>query len=129
MRQQPLGGRPTDAALHRPLETRPTRALSRCRRPRCQIAEDDARRIADSGVGAGEIDAPRPPIPAKHWDVVGSLIAAIEEPARRVEVEAAGVVPTRPFFPDECQGAAPAYGKDPDAVVQPVASIDKPAIG
>ena len=58
-----------------------------------------------------------------------SLIATIEELAGGVEVEAARIVPACPFFPDKCQGAVWADGKDPDAVVQPVAGIDKPAIG
>ena len=78
---------------------------------------------------AGEVEAAGLAIHTEDGDVVGSLIATIEELAGGVEVEAARIVPARPFFADKCQRAVWADGKDPDAVVQPVAGIDKPAIG
>lgn len=78
---------------------------------------------------AGEVEAAGSALHAEDGDAVSSLIAAIEELAGGIEVEASRIVPTCPFFPDECQGAVWAYGKDPDAVVQSVAGIDKPAIG
>ena len=62
-------------------------------------------------------------------DVVTTLIAAIEELARGVEVETAWIIPARPCFPEKRQVAVWANGKDPDAVVQSVARIDKPPIG
>ena len=77
---------------------------------------------------AGEVEAAGFAIHTENGDVVTSLIATIEELARGVEVEAARIVPACPFFPDKCQRAVSIYGKDPDAVVQPVAGIDKPAI-
>ena len=58
-------------------------------------------------------------------DVVSTLIAAIKEPARGVEVETAWIIPACPCFSDELQVAVWADGEDPDAVVQPVARIDK----
>ena len=94
-----------------------------------EIEEDDDRRIADGGVMAGEGEAAGLAIHPEDGDVVAALIAAIEELAGGVEVEAARIVPARPFFADERQVAVRADGKDPDAVVQPVARIDKPAIG
>src|SRR5437667_11717815 len=94
----------------------------------CKIEENYARRIADGVVMAGEVEAAGFAVHTEHGDVVTSLIAAIEELASGVEVEAARIVPACPFFPHICQGAVWAYGKNPDAVVQPVASIDKPAI-
>src|SRR5262249_21582874 len=95
----------------------------------CKIEENDGRRIADGGVMAGEVEAAGFAIHPEDGDVVTSLIATIEDPAGGVEVEAARIVPACPFFPDKCQGPVGAYGEDPDAVVQPVASIDKPSIG
>src|SRR5438445_12888158 len=95
----------------------------------CKIEENDDRRIADGGVMAGEVEAAGFAVHTEHGDVVTALIAAIEELARGVEVEAARIVPACPLFPDIGQGAVWAYGKNPDAVVHPVAGIDKPAIG
>ena len=95
----------------------------------CKIEENYARRIADWGAMAGEVEAAGFAVHTEHSDVVTALIAAIQELARGVEVEAARIVPACPFFPEKCQGAVWAYGKDSDAVVQPVANIDKPAIG
>ena len=93
-----------------------------------EIEEDDARGIADRGVMAGEFEAAGLAIHAEDGDAVGSLIAAIEEPAGGVEVEAARIVPSCPFFPYEREAALEANGEDPDAVVQPVARIDKLSI-
>src|SRR5262249_48103690 len=94
-----------------------------------KIDENDARRIADRRVMAGEVEAPGLAVHAEHGDVVPALIATIEELAGGVDVETARVVPACPFFPDMGQGAVGSDGKDPDAVVQPVARIDKPALG
>ena len=71
----------------------------------CKIEENDDRRIADGGVMAGEVEAAGFAVRTEHGDVVTSLIAAIEELAGGVEVEAARIVPTCPFFPDICQRA------------------------
>ena len=78
---------------------------------------------------AGEVEAACFAIHTEDGDVVAPLIATIEELAGGVEVEAARVVPACPFFPDIGQIPARANGEDPDAVVQPVAGIGKPAIG
>ena len=74
---------------------------------------------------AGEFEAAGLAIHLEDGDVVGSLIAAIEEPASGIEVEAARIIPSCPFFPCEREVAVWANGKDSDAVVQPVARIDK----
>ena len=88
------------------------------------------RRIADGGVMAGEVEAAGFAIHTEDGDVVAALIAAIEELAGGVEVEAARIVSARPFFADDTSvSPSGPIGKDPDAVVQPVAGIDKPAIG
>jgi len=62
-------------------------------------------------------------------DVVSSLIATKKELAGGVEVEAPRIVSACPFFPDERQVAFWANGKDSNAVVQPIAGIDKSSIG
>src|SRR5258708_10272254 len=95
----------------------------------CKIEENYGRRIADGGVMAGEVEAAGFAVHMEHSDIVTSLIATIEELAGGVEVETARVVSACPFFPDIGQGAVLSNGKNPDAVVQPVARIDKPAIG
>ena len=66
---------------------------------------------------------------AEDGDVVAALIAAVEELAGRIEVEAAGIIASRPFLPEERQVAVRADGEDPDAVVQPVARIDESPVG
>src|SRR5262249_32854754 len=94
-----------------------------------KIEENDDRRIADGTVNPGEVEGAGFAVHAERGDVVTALIAAIEELACGVEAEAARIVPARPFFPHIGQGAVCSDGKNPDAVVQPVAGIDKPAIG
>src|SRR5438445_2996274 len=78
---------------------------------------------------AGEVEAASFAIHLEDGDVVATLIAAIEELTGGVEVEAARIIPPCPFFPNERQVAVWANGKDPDAVVQPVARIDKSPVG
>ncbi len=90
-----------------------------------QIEEDDVRGIADRGVMAGEFEAAGLAIHPEDGNAVGALIATIEELAGGIEVEAARIIPSCPFFPYEREVAVWANGKDPDAVVQPVACIDK----
>jgi hypothetical protein len=96
---------------------------------RFSIEEHEHRRITDGGVMAGEVQAACGAIYTEDGDVVGSLVATIEEAAAGVEIEAAGIVSACPFFPDKGQSAVGADRKDPDAVVHPVAGVDKPAIG
>ncbi len=90
-----------------------------------EIEEDDDRRIANRGVMAGEFEAAGLAIHLEDGDVVAALIATIEVLASRIEVEAARIIPSCPFFPYEREVAVWANGEDPDAVVQPVACIDK----
>src|SRR5262245_25115820 len=94
-----------------------------------KIKEYDARRIADGGVMTGETQAAVFAVRSEDSDVVPALIAAIEELTGGVEVEAARIVPARPFFPDIGQRAVCTDGKNPNAVVQPIAGIYKLAIG
>ena len=63
-----------------------------------EIEEDNDRGIANRGVMAGEFEAAGLAIHSKNGDVVGSLIAAIEELASGVEVEAARIISSCPFF-------------------------------
>ena len=77
---------------------------------------------------AGEFEAAGLAINLKDGDVVRTLIATIEIPASGIEVEAARIVTSCPFFPYECQLSVWANGEYPDTVVQPVACIDKPPI-
>src|SRR6266513_5059229 len=93
-----------------------------------EIDEDDDGRIADGGVMAGEGQAARFAIHAEGGDVVAALVAGVKEVAGGVEVEAARVVPARPFLAHEGQPAVFAHGEDPNAVVYAVAGIDEPAI-
>ena len=78
---------------------------------------------------AGEIQTTGLAIYLKHGDVVATLIATIEKLTCRIEVEAARIIPSRPFFASERQVAVWAHRKDPDAVVQPVARIDESSVG
>jgi hypothetical protein len=67
---------------------------------------------------AGERKTASFAIHAEDDDVVGALIAAVEELARGVEVEAARIISPRPFFSNKREVALRADGKDSDAVVQ-----------
>ena len=86
--------------------------------PRCtKVQEDDARRIADGCVMAGEGQSARFSIHAEDRDVVAPLIARVEELAGGVEVEAARIIPSRPLVADESQLASFANREDSDTVV------------
>ena len=61
----------------------------------------------------------------KHGHVVGSLIAAVQEPTAGIEAETARIVASCPFFIDEAQFAVIADRKNADAVVQAVAGVDE----
>jgi hypothetical protein len=61
-------------------------------------------------------------------DVIGSLIATSQEPPRRVEAEAAWVIPSCPFLFQKSQVALGTNSKNPNAVVQPIPCINKFAI-
>lgn len=94
-----------------------------------KIEKDDDRRIADAGVVAGKGQAARLAIHAEDGDVVGALIAGVEESTGWIEIEAAGIIPARPFLTDVGQGTGLADGEDRDAVVQTIAGVEKPAVG
>ncbi len=93
-----------------------------------KIDENDVRRIADGCVMAGEVEAAGLSVDTKDGDVVSSLIAAVEELTAGDELEASRVISARPFFCDTCQDAGWAHREYRDAVMQPVAGIDKPAV-
>ena len=67
----------------------------------CEIEEDYVRRVANRGVVAGEFEPAGLAIHLKDGDVVAALIAGIEELAGGIEVEAARIITSRPFFPYE----------------------------
>ena len=90
-----------------------------------EIKKDDDRGIANRGVMAGEFEAAGLAIYLEDGDVVTALIATIEVLASGIEVEAAWIIPSCPFFPYECEVAVWANGKDPYAIVQSIAGIDK----
>ena len=78
---------------------------------------------------AGEVEGPGFAVDTEHGDVVTSLIATIEKLPGGIKVEATWIVSSCPFLSDIGQRAGGPYRKNPDAVVQPVAGIKKPAIG
>ena len=77
---------------------------------------------------AREVKATGFAVHAKHGNIVTALIATIEELAGGIEAKAARIVPVRPLLADICQSTVGSYGKNPDAIVQPVACVDKPAV-
>ena len=81
-------------------------------------------------VVAGEGEAAGLAVHPEDGDVVAALVAAVQEPAGRVEGEAARIVAARPFLADVASACRPApTEKIADAVVQPVAGVDEPAVG
>lgn len=78
---------------------------------------------------AGEDQASGFAIRPEDGDVVAALIAGVKELAGGIEIEAARIVPARPFLTNEGELTGFTDGKDPNAVVQAVARIDEPAIG
>src|SRR5687768_12592384 len=89
-----------------------------------EVEQNNARRVPDRAVVAREFEVARLGVHPEYGDVVAALVAAVEEPTRGVEAEAAGVVPPRRLVADERQGAVRAHGEDRDAVVQAVAGVD-----
>ena len=67
-------------------------------------------------------------IDSKDGDIVSTLIAAVEELAGGVEVEAPGIVAASPFVSDKGQIAVGTNRKNPHTVVQAVSGIDEPAV-
>src|SRR4051812_18380376 len=65
---------------------------------------------------------------AKYRHIVTALVAAIEELARGIEIETAGIVTPRPLFADERQLAGRADREYSNAIVQAVADVYKSAI-
>ena len=82
-----------------------------------EIEEDNDRGIAHRCVVARECEAAGPAIDPEHGDIIAALIAAKEELASGVEVEAARIIPSRPFLSKEREFAVWAHREDPDAVV------------
>ena len=66
-----------------------------------EVKEDDAGRIANGCVVTGEGQVACFAVHIEDGDVVVPLVARIKEPSRRVEIEAARIIPTRPFFANE----------------------------
>src|SRR5215213_6924760 len=78
---------------------------------------------------AREGQGPGLPIDAENGDVVAALVAAIEEATGGIERKAAGIVAAGPLLAEVGQISVLADPKDPDAVMQPVARVDKPSVG
>ena len=76
----------------------------------------------------GEVEPTRFFIDTEDRNVVAALVAAIEKLARGIKAEAAWIIPARPSFLDERQVAGWSHGKNPDAVVQPIAGINESPI-
>src|SRR6266540_4701833 len=95
----------------------------------CKVEEHDDGWIPDLGVMVGETEPACAAIHAEHRNVVAPLVAGIKELAGGVEIEAAWIASTRPFLPDESEFPGFTDRKYPNAVMQPVAGIDEPAIG
>src|SRR2546423_1420709 len=95
----------------------------------CQIEEDDDRRVADWGIMPGELQTAFRLVHAEDRDVVAALVARVEELAGGIEIDAARVVPARPFLAHEGQRAVFPHGENADAVMEAVARIDETPIG
>jgi hypothetical protein len=61
-----------------------------------QIEEHDMRGVPDDSVVAGEVEAAGLAVDAEDGDVVGPLVAAVEELAGGVEAETTWIVAARP---------------------------------
>jgi len=94
-----------------------------------QIDKNDHRGIPHRNVLPRENQPACPAIHAEDRDVVAALVAAVEKPARGIEVEAARIITPRPFHPPEGELSAWTDREDPDAVVQAVARLDEAAVG
>src|SRR4051812_22471804 len=70
-----------------------------------EVREHDHRWVAHRGILASERDRARVVIDAEDSDRIRALIAALQEPAARVEGETPGIVPARPFLTDERETA------------------------
>ena len=62
------------------------------------IKKHKMRRVAHRRVMSGELQSSCCAIHAKHRDIVGPLVTAIEESPRGIEREAAGIIAAGPLF-------------------------------
>ena len=67
-------------------------------------------------------------IDSENRQMIGALITAVEKTPRRIEIEASWVVAARPLFAHKRQLTIFPHGKDPNAVMQAIAGINKLAI-
>ena len=88
--------------------------------------ENDDCRGAHRSVLAGEGEVARNPIDAESGDDVASLIARVEEIPCWIDVEAARISASSPNFSGPRQATRLANGKNNNAVVQPVGSVNEP---
>jgi hypothetical protein len=93
-----------------------------------KVEKHNVRRISNRCVKPGEIKPAGFPIGSKDSHVVGALITTVQESARGVEVEAPRIAAAGPFLADQFQFTIFPNREDPDAVVQPIAGVQKPAI-
>src|ERR1051326_722979 len=91
--------------------------------------KDDAGRIAHRNVLPSEVESAASAIDPEGGDVVSALVAAIEELTGGIEVEAAGIVATGPFFGDEVELTVFGDGECSNAVVETVARVKETAVG
>src|SRR5262249_34252275 len=68
-----------------------------------RIEKDDDRRRADRCVVSGERELTGPTVDAETRDGVGPLVAREQKAARRIDVEAPGIVASSPLFAAERQ--------------------------
>src|SRR4051794_27259175 len=68
-------------------------------------------------------------IDPEHRHIVCSLVAHIEELARRIEIKTPRIIPTSPFLAHELQFAVLPNRKNSNAVMQPIPGINESAIG
>src|SRR5208283_128008 len=89
---------------------------------------NDDRRGTHWCVLTGKSEVARFPIDAESSDRVTPLITRIKKIPCGVDIKAARIIASSPFFPVERKGARLADGKPGDTVVQPIGSIDESSV-
>lgn len=95
---------------------------------RIKFDKNDMRRVSDRRILSGELEITIHLVHAKYGHVVSSLVTAVQKVAIWIEAEAARVVASSPYFFDIRKLTIVTDCKDPDAVVKPVADIDKTSV-
>ena len=90
-----------------------------------EIEKNDDGRIANARIVARKLQAALLMIDFEHGDVIAALIATVQKPSRRVEIETAWIVASSSLLADIRQFAIRPDREDADTVLKSIARVDE----